>query len=166
METVLITGGAGYVGSPLTSLLLDSGFRVVVFDKLCFGGESLVSVWGRENFAFIRGDICSKDSLEQVFGRHQAEWLPYWSNHSVASVQPAMCKVNLYNRGARGAMLIISNLGDEAVSAEVTLDRAALRLPERATARDVLSGETLPWEGGTLRAFLGSLSFRVVRIAP
>jgi nucleoside-diphosphate-sugar epimerase len=69
METVLITGGAGYVGSPLTSLLLDSGFRVVVFDKLCFGGESLVPVWGKENFAFIRGDICSKDSLEQAFGR-------------------------------------------------------------------------------------------------
>jgi len=70
METVLVTGGAGYVGSPLVSHLLDTGYRVVVFDKLCFGGESLVHVWGRENFIFVRGDIRSQDSLRQVFERH------------------------------------------------------------------------------------------------
>jgi len=69
-ETVLVTGGAGYVGSPLVSHLLNTGFHVVVLDKLCFGGESLVQVWGRENFTFIRGDICSRDFLRQVFERH------------------------------------------------------------------------------------------------
>ncbi|UCE40554.1 MAG: NAD-dependent epimerase/dehydratase family protein [Candidatus Aminicenantes bacterium] len=70
METVLVTGGAGYVGSPLISYLLDTGYRVVVIDKLSFGGESLVHVWGRKNFAFIRGDICSPDFLSQVFDRY------------------------------------------------------------------------------------------------
>jgi nucleoside-diphosphate-sugar epimerase len=70
METVLITGGAGYVGSPLVSHLLDTGYRVVVFDKLCFGGESLVHVWGRNNFIFVRGNICSHDSLSKVFDRY------------------------------------------------------------------------------------------------
>jgi len=73
METVLVTGGAGYVGSPLVSHLLDTGYRVVVFDKLCFGGESLVHVWGRENFIFVRGDIRSQDSLRQVFERHPVD---------------------------------------------------------------------------------------------
>jgi nucleoside-diphosphate-sugar epimerase len=70
IETVLVTGGAGYVGSPLVSYLLDGGYRVVVFDKLCFGGESLIHVWGRKNFVFVRGDICSPDSLRQVFDRY------------------------------------------------------------------------------------------------
>jgi nucleoside-diphosphate-sugar epimerase len=70
METVLITGGAGYVGSPLVAHLLDTGYRVVVFDKLCFGGESLVHVWGRENFAFVRGDICSQDSVWRLFEQY------------------------------------------------------------------------------------------------
>jgi len=69
-ETVLVTGGAGYIGSPLVSHLLDTGYRVVVFDKLCFGGESLVHVWGRENFHFVRGDIRSRDSLSQVFKKY------------------------------------------------------------------------------------------------
>jgi nucleoside-diphosphate-sugar epimerase len=70
VDTVLVTGGAGYIGSPLVNHLLNYGYRVVVLDKLCFGGESLVHVWGRENFTFIRGDICSRDSLRQVFERH------------------------------------------------------------------------------------------------
>jgi nucleoside-diphosphate-sugar epimerase len=69
METVLVTGGAGYIGSLLVSHLLDTGYRVVVFDKLSFGGESLVHVWGRDGFSFVRGDICSPDSLRQVFER-------------------------------------------------------------------------------------------------
>ena len=68
METVLVTGGAGYIGSTLVSHLLDTGYRVVVIDSLNFGGESLVHVWGRKNFAFVRGDICSQESLLRVFG--------------------------------------------------------------------------------------------------
>ena len=73
VDTVLITGGAGYIGSLLVSHLLNSGYRVIVFDKLCFGGESLVHVWGRENFTFVRGDICSQDSLRQVFKLHPVD---------------------------------------------------------------------------------------------
>jgi nucleoside-diphosphate-sugar epimerase len=73
VDTVLVTGGAGYIGSPLVNHLLNYGYRVVVLDKLCFGGESLVHVWGRENFTFIRGDICSRDSLRQVFERHPVD---------------------------------------------------------------------------------------------
>jgi len=69
METVLVTGGAGYIGSPLVGYLLDTGYHVIVYDRLSFGGESLVPVWGRENFTFIQGDICSSDSLLKLFDR-------------------------------------------------------------------------------------------------
>lgn len=75
IQTVLVTGGAGYIGSLLVSHLLDTGYRVIVFDKLCFGGESLVHVWGRENFAFVRGDISSRDSIWSVFDRHPIDHL-------------------------------------------------------------------------------------------
>jgi nucleoside-diphosphate-sugar epimerase len=69
METVFVTGGAGYIGSPLVSHLLNSGYRAVVLDNLSFGGESLVQVWGHENFVFVRGDIRSEESLRRIFDR-------------------------------------------------------------------------------------------------
>ena len=51
-HTVLVTGGAGYVGSGLVRELLFRGDRVVCVDQLMFGGESLLDVWNHENFIF------------------------------------------------------------------------------------------------------------------
>ena len=41
-QHIVITGGAGYIGSLLTSELLRANYRVTVLDSLLFGGESLV----------------------------------------------------------------------------------------------------------------------------
>jgi nucleoside-diphosphate-sugar epimerase len=54
---ILITGGAGYVGSRLAPLLLAAGHQVRVLDHLAHGGESLLGVWCHPGFEFIRGDI-------------------------------------------------------------------------------------------------------------
>ena len=54
---VLITGGAGYIGSLLTAELLRSGYRVSVLDKLLFGGESLLAFMAHPDFYFARADI-------------------------------------------------------------------------------------------------------------
>lgn len=61
--TVLVTGGAGYIGSELVRILLADGFRVVVFDNLSFGGESLLSFWGNPAFTFIKGDLRHDDEV-------------------------------------------------------------------------------------------------------
>src|SRR5438105_3614819 len=54
---VLITGGAGYLGSVLAQTLLSAGHRVVVFDRLMYSGLSLLGLAGVDGFRFIRGDI-------------------------------------------------------------------------------------------------------------
>lgn len=56
-ETVLVTGGAGYVGSHVCRLLLKKGYRVVVLDKLLFGKQSLKDLFKNKHFSFIDGDI-------------------------------------------------------------------------------------------------------------
>lgn len=54
---ILITGGAGYIGSTLAPLLLAAGHHVRVIDRLDHGGDSLLSVWANPDFEFLNGDI-------------------------------------------------------------------------------------------------------------
>jgi nucleoside-diphosphate-sugar epimerase len=54
---ILITGGAGYIGSLLTSELLRANYRVTVLDTLLFGGESLVPFLHHPNFHFVKADV-------------------------------------------------------------------------------------------------------------
>lgn len=54
---VLLTGGAGYIGSTLAPFLLAAGHHVRVLDHLAYGGQSLLGVWAHPSFEFIRGDI-------------------------------------------------------------------------------------------------------------
>jgi nucleoside-diphosphate-sugar epimerase len=63
MTRVLVTGGAGYVGSTLVPLLLERGFQVRVFDSLMHGGESLLGVWAHPGFEFRRGDVRDRNAV-------------------------------------------------------------------------------------------------------
>ncbi|MEM1180813.1 MAG: NAD(P)-dependent oxidoreductase [Acidobacteriota bacterium] len=63
---VLITGGAGYVGSVLTETLLSAGHAVTVLDSLFFDQTPLLSHVHRADFHFVRGDARSKDVLRPL----------------------------------------------------------------------------------------------------
>ncbi len=62
-KIILVTGGAGYVGSTLVGLLLQNSFQVIVIDNLTFGGEALLNYWHHPNFKFIKANIAEAKSL-------------------------------------------------------------------------------------------------------
>jgi len=62
-EHVLITGGAGYIGSLLTGELLRLGFRVTVVDELLFGGESILSHLPHDSFRFFKANVWEPRSI-------------------------------------------------------------------------------------------------------
>ncbi|MDO8621189.1 MAG: NAD-dependent epimerase/dehydratase [Candidatus Levybacteria bacterium] len=64
MKKILVTGGAGYIGSVLTADLLDKGFKVRVFDRFMFGGESLLSFVNNKNLEILKGDVRDSDRLK------------------------------------------------------------------------------------------------------
>jgi len=66
MRTILVTGAAGYIGSVLVKQLLEKKYKVIGFDILNFGGESLLSVYNHPNFKFIKGDIRIKNDIEPL----------------------------------------------------------------------------------------------------
>jgi nucleoside-diphosphate-sugar epimerase len=63
MEKILITGGAGFLGSVLTKFLLDNGYAVRVLDNFSYAQSSLLDCCHYDNFELIRGDIRDEDTV-------------------------------------------------------------------------------------------------------
>ena len=57
MKKILITGGAGYIGSKLVNKLLDLNYKVTVVDILKFSSKSINHLFNNKNFKFIKGDV-------------------------------------------------------------------------------------------------------------
>lgn len=65
-KRILVTGGAGYVGTALLPKLLEAGHEVTVFDNLMQGGNQLLSFFRNKNFHFINGDVTIKNDLAEA----------------------------------------------------------------------------------------------------
>ena len=63
---ILITGGAGYLGSVITGHMLKEGYKVIVLDKLIFNQTSLLQYTSNNNFKFIHGDVRNEKLLEKL----------------------------------------------------------------------------------------------------
>jgi len=70
MKKILITGGAGYLGSVLTELLLSKGYKVTVLDNLMYKQTSVAPFTYHKNFRFILGDVRDENTLNPLVASH------------------------------------------------------------------------------------------------
>lgn len=89
---VLITGGAGYIGSLLAGELLRTGYRVTVLDKLLFGGDSLVNFLSHPNFHFSKVDVWEPRSLRETVKGQPQPIIPDTVIHLAAIVGFPACQ--------------------------------------------------------------------------
>jgi nucleoside-diphosphate-sugar epimerase len=68
--SVLITGGAGYVGSILTERFVNQGYLVTVYDNFMYRQNTLLNLCYQPNVKFIRGDVRDVDSLLRQVSKH------------------------------------------------------------------------------------------------
>ena len=76
METLLVTGGAGFIGANFVRLALaETGARIVVLDKLTYAGslENLADVLGDPRLAFLQGDIADRAAVRKAFAEHRPD---------------------------------------------------------------------------------------------
>src|SRR5262245_50484496 len=73
---VLITGGAGFIGSAVVRYLINgTSASVINVDKLTYAGnlESLAAVGYSDRYRFLRADICDGAALERIFAQHDPD---------------------------------------------------------------------------------------------
>lgn len=70
MNTILVTGGAGYIGSILVPTLLAQGHQVTVIDSFIFGQTSLLDCCANRNFRVIKGDVRDHGLIQKEMASH------------------------------------------------------------------------------------------------
>ncbi len=74
---VLVTGGAGYIGSHVVDLLVQRGFEVIVYDNLCAGHRQAV----HRDAVFIEGDLLDLKQTQALFASHAFEGVFHFASH-------------------------------------------------------------------------------------
>ena len=82
MSTLLVTGGAGYIGSHTTVELLNEGHRVIVLDNLCNSSQASIAAVQRltnREIEFVEGDIRNDELLAQLFATNRIDGVVHFA---------------------------------------------------------------------------------------
>jgi len=77
--TLLITGGAGFIGANFVYHILEKypSYKVICLDALTYAGnmETLATAMDNPQFTFIKGDISDREAVNSLFSQHQPNWV-------------------------------------------------------------------------------------------
>lgn len=90
MKTILVTGGAGYIGSHMAEHLIENGYKVIVLDNLCEGHAAAIPA----QCTSIIGDFGDKVLLERIFSQNHIEVIMHFAAY--ASVPDSVVRPNIY----------------------------------------------------------------------
>lgn len=87
MRTYLVTGGAGFIGSNYIHYMFrkyGDGIRIINVDKLTYAGnlENLKGVEGRDNYTFVKADICDKEAIRKIFAENDIDRVVHFAAES------------------------------------------------------------------------------------
>lgn len=85
-ETILVTGGAGFIGSNFVPYFCEKypQYKIINLDKLTYAGnlDNLKECDGMENYTFVQGDICDADLIEKLFAENDIRGVIHFAAES------------------------------------------------------------------------------------
>ena len=108
MRTYLVTGGAGFIGSNYIHYMFkkyDNEIRIINVDALTYAGnlENLKDVEKRENYTFVKANICDKDAISKIFAENDIDRVVHFAAEShvdTSIISPAIfTKTNVEGTG-------------------------------------------------------------------
>ena len=116
-NTILVTGGVGYIGSHTTLLLLQAGFDVVVLDNLCnSSAESLsrvAKISGR-SVTFLQGDMRDSTLLSQLFDEHSVNAVLHFAGLKAVGESVSQ-PLRYYDNNVHGSQVLLHAMADAGV---------------------------------------------------
>lgn len=116
-QSILVTGGAGYIGSHTVLALLQAGYEVVVLDNLCnSSAESLKRVAqlaGRVP-AFVEGDIRDRAVLDRLFAEHAVDAVLHFAGLKAVGESVAQ-PLRYYDNNVHGSQVLLQACADAGV---------------------------------------------------
>ncbi len=87
MKTYLVTGGAGFIGSNFINYMFNkygNDIKIVNLDALTYAGnlENLKDIESRENYTFVKGDICDKEIVGKIFADYEIDYVAHFAAES------------------------------------------------------------------------------------
>lgn len=86
MKNILVTGGAGFIGSNFIPFFLEKnkGYHVVNLDLLTYAGnlDNLKEIEGNSRYTFVKGDICDRSLVERLFDKHEISGVIHFAAES------------------------------------------------------------------------------------
>jgi len=74
--SILVTGGAGYIGSHTTVLLIEAGYDIIIFDNFCNASREAIKRVEKiveQNITTIKGDVRNREDLHTVFNEYKID---------------------------------------------------------------------------------------------
>lgn len=134
MKTVLVTGGAGFIGSHTVVELLSGGYEVIVVDNLCNSCEEALrrvrAITGKE-LAFYNADIRDRAAMERIFASHKIDAVIHFAGLKAVG-ESCRKPLEYYDNNIGGTLVLLETMRDYGVKTIVFSSSATVYgVPER-----------------------------------